>query len=81
MIELVGVSKGGKERWQCLKAIWDVVDERGKVGRGYEVGPGAEGWGVVGNGLLEAGVARLESVMSSEKLAGGTSFVYSPVST
>jgi hypothetical protein len=66
LIDLVGMNKAGRERWECLRGIWQVVDERGKVGRGYEVGPGAEGWGIVGNGLLEAGVERLNRITSMQ---------------
>ena len=58
----------GAERWACRKGIWSVVEDRGKVGRGYEEASsgfgeiGSGGWRSEAKGLLEGGVKRLEGL-------------------
>lgn len=64
----------GAERWACRKGIWSVVEDRGKVGRGYEEASsgfgdiGSGGWRTEAKGVLEGGVKRLEGLQSQ---AGG----------
>lgn len=58
----------GAERWACRKGIWAVVEDRGKVGRGYEEASagfgevGSGGWRAEAKGVLEGGVKRLEGL-------------------
>jgi hypothetical protein len=58
----------GAERWACRKGIWSVVEDRGKVGRGYEEASsgfgeiGSGGWRAEAKGMLEGGIKRLEGL-------------------
>jgi hypothetical protein len=57
---LVSVAGSEGERWSCIQGLWAAVEERGRVGRGYEEGD--EEWRAVGRIEWEGGVARLERV-------------------
>lgn len=52
------LGEGGEERWKCVKGLWEGVEERGRVGRGYEEGDGE--WREGGRAEWERGCARLE---------------------
>lgn len=55
---MVDEAGAGEENWKCVKGLWEGVEERGRVGRGYEEGDGE--WMDVGRGEWERGVEKLE---------------------
>lgn len=57
--ELVGDKGQKRERWACEQAVWEVLEERAKVGRGYQEGEDEAGWLGLGKIVLESGLGQL----------------------
>lgn len=64
LASLVG-EDGGAERCECTKGLWSVVEQRGRVGRGYEEGQGP--WADYGRETLTKAVGRLDIVDGAER--------------
>ncbi|CDZ96344.1 Nucleolar 27S pre-rRNA processing, Urb2/Npa2, C-terminal [Phaffia rhodozyma] len=64
--EVIGDKGKRGERWACERDLWEVLEDRGKVGRGYQEGENEEGWLGLGKTVLEWGLGELEGSSHEE---------------